>query len=161
MLPLSQIENLNEHYTGIFPFNANGDKLLPTIILPNICILPPELKSLQAHFFSQKSGWMTNFLWNAFVVFFAHDISKYRLQLPIEIRWDEIVLIVDCHGSRVSSFAIEYLKIFNITLITLPAHTTHILQPFDICVAKSLKSHINKFQYSIFYQFPNITFQKS
>lgn len=90
--------------------------------------------------------------------FFAHDISKYRLQLPIEIRWDEIVLIVDCHGSRVSSFAIEYLKIFNITLITLPAHTTHILQPFDICVAKSLKSHINKFQYSIFYQFPNITF---
>ena len=71
MLPLSQIENLNEHYTGIFPFNANGDKLLPTIILPNICILPPELKSLQAHFFSQKSGWMTNFLWNAFVVFFC------------------------------------------------------------------------------------------
>ena len=62
MFPLSQIENLNEHFTGLFPFNANGDKLLPTIILPNIYYLPDELKGLQAHFFSQKNGWMTNFL---------------------------------------------------------------------------------------------------
>lgn len=67
-------------------------------------------------------------------------------------------MIVDCHGSRVSSFAIEYLKIFNITLITLLAHTTHILQPFDITVAKSLKSYINKFHYNTLYQFNNIIF---
>ena len=113
--------------------------------------LPDELKGLQAHFFSQKSGWMTNFLWNAFSIFFSHDISKYRLSLPVEIRWDEIILLVDCHGSRISSFAIEYLKIFNISLITLPSHTTHILQPFDVCVAKSLKSRINKYSLSTLY----------
>ncbi len=158
MLPLTEIENLSEHYTGLFPFNASGNKLMPTIILPNICYLPNELKGLQAHFFSQKSGWMTNFLWNAFSIFFSHDISKFRLSLPVEIRWDEILLLVDCHGSRISSFAIEYLKIFNITLITLPSHTTHILQPFDVCVAKSLKSRISKYSYSPIYNIQAINF---
>lgn len=60
-LPLTEIDNLTEHYTGHFPFNAIGIKLQPTIILPNILYKPKELNGLQAHFFSQQSGWITNY----------------------------------------------------------------------------------------------------
>ena len=102
---------------------------------------------------------MTNFLWDSFILFFAHDISRYRLELPPDIRNQEMVLIVDCHVSRISSFAVEYLKLFNIILNILPPHTTHILQPFDVCVARSLKSNILKLGFNPLYQFQNLQFQ--
>lgn len=42
---------------------------------------------------------------------------------------------------------------FIIRLVTLLAHTTHILQLFDVCVAKNLKSNINKLGYNLLYNF--------
>lgn len=47
------------------------------------------------------------------------------------------VLIVDNHSSRLNSYAIEYLIMHRINILTLPVHCTHVLQPIDISVASS------------------------
>ena len=146
--PITPDEEHEDHYTGLFPFNAAGDKLKATIIMPGIKNLPDELQSMDCHFFSQASGWMTTHLWGMFCINFSHDVSVYRLSLPENLRKEEVVLIVDCHASRINSFAIEYLLQQNIRLITLPAHSTHVLQPFDVTVARSLKSSMNKYKLS-------------
>lgn len=144
--PIAQEEEHEEHYTGLFPFNAAGDKLKPTIIVPGLKNIPDELQGIDCHLFSQTNGWMTTYLWSMFCIVFSHDISVFRLSLPAEIRKEEVVLIVDCHPSRINSFAIEYLALQGIRLITLPAHSTHVLQPFDVAVARSLKSNILKYK---------------
>lgn len=66
----------------------------------------------------------------------------YRQQLPEDIRNDTIILLVDNHSSRFTSLGIEYLNQNNIKLITFPSHCTHVLQPFDVSVARRLKSRI-------------------
>ena len=146
--PITPDEDHEEHYTGIFPFNAAGEKLKATIIIPGIKNFPDELQGIDCHLFSQANGWMTTYLFGMFCINFSHDVSVYRLSLPKELRSEEVILIVDCHPSRINSFAVEYLHKQNIRLITLPAHTTHVLQPFDVVVARSLKSSITKYKLS-------------
>lgn len=80
----------------------------------------------------------------AFCIYFSAKISLYRLQLPEIIASEPTILIVDNHPSRINSFAIEILTQNKIHLLTIPTHTSHILQQFDLTVAKSLKSLMNK-----------------
>ena len=58
------------------------------------------------------------------------------------------VLIVDNHSSRLNSYAIEYLIMHRIHVLTLPANYTYILQPIDISVASSFKSFLNRYTIS-------------
>lgn len=53
--------------------------------------------------------------------------------------------MLDGHSSHISFDVIEIARDNNIHLLCLPAHTTHLLQPLDVAVFKSLKSHYNKF----------------
>ena len=66
------------------------------------------------------------------------------MQLHPNLASEPTILIVDNHPSRISTFAIELLKQNNIHLLTMPPHASHIVQPFDVTVAKSLKSYMNK-----------------
>ena len=54
------------------------------------------------------------------------------------------LLIVDGHASHMSIEAIEFAKSNDIHVLCLPSHTTHILQPLDIGVLKSFKSHFSR-----------------
>ena len=58
------------------------------------------------------------------------------------------VLIVVNHSSRLNSYAIEYLIMHRIHILTLPAHCTHVLQPIDISIASSFKSFLNRYKIS-------------
>lgn len=141
---VTSVSKHEAHMTGMYCFNAIGVKLDPFIILPNIENLPNECKDLNAFLTSQKSGWMTSKLFTIFCIYFSAKISHYRLQLSQEISSEPTILIVDNHPSRINPFAIEVLKQNNIILLTMPPHTSHLLQPFDVTVAKSLKSAMNK-----------------
>ena len=143
-LPLTGKPKIEPHITGMFCFNAVGERLDPFIILPNLVSLPNELKSLTAFFSTQKSGWMTKLLFCAFAIFFVSKVSQYRMRLPSHIANQPTLLIVDNHSSRFNSYAIEYLNLHNVMLLTLPPHCSHLLQPFDVAAAQSLKSLINK-----------------
>jgi hypothetical protein len=60
------------------------------------------------------------------------------------LRGKQILLLVDGPGSRINSAAIEYLLLNGIILITLLAHTSHLLEPFDVGLAVPTKSNIRK-----------------
>ena len=50
------------------------------------------------------------------------------------------LLILDGHASRINFSALEYLSRACCDVIILPAHTSHITQPFDVAIASPLKN---------------------
>ena len=91
---------------------------------------------------------MTKHLWSAFCVYFTHTIQKLRMDLDNSESQKYAILIVDNHSSRLNSYAIEYLLMHKIHLITLPAHCTHVMQPIHLSVASSFKANLNRFKIS-------------
>ena len=55
-----------------------------------------------------------------------------------------VLLIQDGHGSHLSLDVIQLARENDIHFLCLPAHTTHLLQPLDVSVFKSLKSNFSK-----------------
>ena len=56
-----------------------------------------------------------------------------------------VILLMDGHISHCSTDLIEKAKQENVILFALVPHTTHICQPLDVAVYKSLKVHLSKF----------------
>ena len=54
------------------------------------------------------------------------------------------VLLLDGHSSRQNYAAMSYLAKYNVIVIVLPSHTTHIIQPFDVAIASSYKAEFKK-----------------
>ena len=54
-----------------------------------------------------------------------------------------VLLIEDGHSSHVSIELIELARENSVHILCLPSHTTHLLQPLDVGVFKSFKSHYN------------------
>ena len=136
------------HLTGVVTVSGTGKVFTPVVILPSLQSLPDELRDFESngnvHFFRSKSGWMTRELFELYCVNLAHEITHFRQILPPEKRGNRFLLIVDGHSSRKSSKAIAYLQQYGIDLLTLPGHSTHVLQPFDVGVAGVLKSEMAK-----------------
>jgi len=62
-------------------------------------------------------------------------MQKYALQ-------QKHVLLLDVHGSHV--YNVDFLKMMaanNVDVFCFPPHTSHILQPADVSLFKSLKSN--------------------
>ena len=55
-----------------------------------------------------------------------------------------VINIYDGHGSHLSIEAIEKAKKTDIHFLCLPSHCTHLLQPLDVSVMFSLKTHFGK-----------------
>jgi hypothetical protein len=66
------------------------------------------------------------------------------MSLPDEIRNAPILLIMDGHKTRLSYEAAVLLDMFNIELLILPAHSSHLLQPVDVAVASPVKTEFKK-----------------
>lgn len=135
------------HITAILPFNAAGDRLNPFVILPSITQCPPELNEFDAFLCTQKSGWMNKKIFLIFCIWLTSQINNYRsTQLTQDLFDQEIVLLMDNHPSRINPLALRFLKMHNISVITFPPHCTHLLQPFDVAVARSFKSYMQSIQ---------------
>lgn len=93
-----------------------------------------------AYFASFGAGWITKNIFVYYCLLLICQLSHYRLTLPEELQIERFLLIVDGHKSRENYLPALILYLFNIDLLLLPSHSSHILQPFDICVASSLKS---------------------
>ena len=81
------------------------------------------------------SGWIDSEL---FLLWFK------KLFLKFAVSERPLVLIVDGHKSHENIELIDCARKNNIILLCLPPHTTHALQPLDVSVFKSLKSHFSK-----------------
>ena len=133
------------HLTGCVTFTAAGHVFDPLIILPD----KKTLRTLEefkgsAFFASSMAGWMTKNIFIFYCILLVCQISHYRLSLPENIRNDRILLIVDGHPSRQNFTAALILYLFNIDLLLIPPHTSHLLQAFDVAVASPLKTYFKE-----------------
>jgi hypothetical protein len=80
-----------------------------------------------------------------FALSFVIQISMYRLSLPIELQQAPILLILDGHKTRLSFEAALIFASYNIEVLILPPHSSHLLQPFDVTIASPLKVEFKKF----------------
>ena len=143
--PLSSEETHIGHMTAICSCNAAGESIKPMIILPMLLNLPEELNQFttQCQFASSPSGWMTTKVFFIWSLFFASEVNKRREGVARIYGRDKAqypcFLLLDGHKSRLNSDAIEVLYNNNIRVIILPAHTSHVTQPFDVSIARPFK----------------------
>lgn len=141
-LPLTPLTK-SLHVTGVVTISANGKCFDPMFIIPNKKT-PNDLDTINHFITSSISGWMTKRLFLIYTIFIISQVQFYRFTLPNELQEEPILLIVDGHSSRISFYSNYLFHLFNIDLLILPAHSTHILQPFDVSIASPLKTEFNK-----------------
>ena len=131
------------HITAMCSVNIIGTKPPLFFILQKKKKLPKELSDLlisgQIWMISNPSGWMDR--WSFFIwgLHFLGWVSGFRASLPQNQRNKDILLILDGHSSRENPITLELFKMYNIHLLVLPGHTTHVLQLFDVGLASPLK----------------------
>ena len=94
-----------------------------------------------ARYAATQKGWMTEAV---FLDWFRNMFVPY---LPEE---QPVLLILDGHESHIK-YEVRQLAIkHNIEIVKLSAHTTHVLQPFDVAVMKPLKASYDHAAHTLF-----------
>ena len=136
------------HITALCVHNLVGAHPPPFIILPGLQNLPDELREFdesgRAWFCSSQSGWITRDLFFLFTVHFINWLSLYRSTLPADIRELRALLVLDGHTSRECPLALLLLRNAKVDVLTIPGHSSHVTQMFDVILASPLKSTYTK-----------------
>jgi L-ascorbate metabolism protein UlaG (beta-lactamase superfamily) len=74
-----------------------------------------------------------------FVRYVKHFITNVK---PSKER--PVVLLLDNHDSHLSIEALDYYKQNGATVVFLPPHCTHKIQPLDVSVCGPLKTYVNR-----------------
>ena len=132
------------HITAMMCHCVSGSSLPPFIILTDIQKIPPELKELcdtqQIYLSSSSNGYMTRDLFLIWSFHFINYICIYRDKLSLTCQESPVLLILDGHTSRENPLSLELFRRFNISVLVIPSHTSHILQMFDVVLGYPLKS---------------------
>lgn len=80
-----------------------------------------------------KNGWINADIFQEWLQFFIKVVNVRP-----------VALLMDSHGAHITPEVFALAAENDIHLITFPAHTTHLLQPLDVGVYKSLKSAWSK-----------------
>lgn len=117
--------------------NALGTSLPPFFIFPRKR-LSERMKSGPpgSQYAVHESGWMTGVNFEAYMKFFI-NFTKCSTDKPV-------VVILDNHESHIYPPVLQLCKDNGITLVTLPPHTSHKLQPLDIAVFGPFKTFYNQ-----------------
>jgi hypothetical protein len=144
-LPLKKSQGKLPHLTGLVTISAGGACFRPIVILPDLLTLKTLTKFEHlTSFATSGTGWITADLFLMFALDFCAQLTQYRLTLPQPIANDRVLLILDGHGTRANLIGLMIFHAFNVDVLILPGHTTHVLQAFDVCVASPLKTEFKK-----------------
>lgn len=144
-----------ENVTLIACCNAAGHFIPPGIIFKGVRMN----EELQQYLPSESVVFMTRTSYNAEETFY-----KWLAHFNQHKNSDKCILVLDGHASHIKSLrVIEYCDANNISVICLPSHTSHMLQPLDISFFKTLKSyyfnHTNQlFHENVMHKFTKIDF---
>ncbi len=117
--------------------SAAGFVLPPRMVYPRKKSVPDHLREggiPNTMFANSENGWSNKDIYLEWFKFFLQNIPLAR----------PVLLVQDGHASHMTIDVIELARANGINLLCLPAHTTHILQPLDVGVFKSFKSHFSK-----------------
>lgn len=121
--------------TVLLASNALGKKIPPLIVfqgkqLWSNCFY--ENENIRTAYASSRKGWMeTKIFENYIEKVFIPAIGPER----------PVLLIFDGHSTHVDLSVIELLMANQITVLKLPAHSSHILQPLDCSTMKPMKDN--------------------
>ena len=121
----------------VFRLQGPGYVLPPMIVYPRKKSVHEKCREEampNTLFTNSDNGWINGDLFLLWFEFFLRNIPPAR----------PVLLIMDGHGSHVSIDLIELARSNGVDLLCLPSHTTHILQPLDVGVFKSFKTHFSK-----------------
>lgn len=118
--------------TVLAAINASGCFLPPMTIFKGVRNIPQLSSGSLPNSLTRLSpkGWINADLFLEWLEFFSKNISPAR----------PVLLIMDSHASHVSPTVLAYTQSNKIILFTMPAHTSHILQPLDVGVFRPLKA---------------------
>jgi hypothetical protein len=137
-----------EHITAMFCLNCAGLTVPPLFLFPNLKKLPKRLRNLRdtgtALFGSTSCGWTTRGMFLEWSDWFADWINRQRETWSDDIKGKKVILLLDNHNSRENVEAMLVLKQANIEVGTFPPHVTHILQVFDVAVARAFKAELTR-----------------
>jgi len=125
-----------ENFTCLVAANANGGKAPPLVIFKGLNLwsnwVPESVnnKCPNMTFAASKNGWINC---EIFVNFLKNNL------LPSLTEKRPVLIIYDGHATHVTEEVIAFAKTENIEILKLPAHTSHLLQPLDLSVFKSVK----------------------
>ena len=123
-------------HTVITCVSASGYAIPPMMIYPRVR-MSDALKAGAVPgtlFGCSKTGWVNQDLYIEWFRFFISLIPAIR----------PVLLVMDGHCSHMSLEVIQLAQENDIHLLCLPSHTSHLLQPLDVGVFKSLKSFYSK-----------------
>ncbi|KAF6209802.1 hypothetical protein GE061_015552 [Apolygus lucorum] len=140
-LPPANARSLNSCAHNLFkrPLQrslADGGKLPPLVIFKGAYVWDDWQPSKEdvypgLTYAATKNGWIET---DVFELFFLKTfISSLKGERPA-------LIVCDGHETHVSLNLVEMARKENIHILLLPPHPSHILEPLDLCVMKSLKS---------------------
>ncbi|XP_073959486.1 uncharacterized protein [Choristoneura fumiferana] len=111
--------------------NAAGCFIPPMVIFKGVRNIPELSNGSLPNSLTRLSpkGWINASLFLEWLKFFAASIPPAR----------PVMLIMDSHASHINPSVLEYARYEHIVLFTMPAHTSHLLQPLDVGVFRPLK----------------------
>nr|CAH7754791.1 unnamed protein product [Callosobruchus chinensis] len=124
-----------ENTTLVLACSATGQRVPPLIIFKGKNIwyqwkAPPDEEFPGTAYAATPNGWMET---KIFKTYFEKTL------VPALGDKRPVLVIYDGHSTHVSLDLVEYAMDQGITILKLPAHTSDILQPLDVCVFKSYK----------------------
>lgn len=122
-----------DNTTVLLGASASGEKMPPLIIFKGKNVWD-TWTSPNAYpgtsYAATNNGWMET---DVFETFFKKTF------VPLVKNQRPVLLIYDGHSTHIGLNIIEEARKENITILKLPPHSSHILQPLDIAVMKSFK----------------------
>lgn len=125
-----------ESMTVLCNFAASGLIVPPMIIVPYKRIPRDVAFSIPDSYFIGRSdsGWMVSETFYEYITNCFHPwLLENKIQLPV-------VLFLDGHKSHINVELFEFCVQNSIVLYCLPPNATHIIQPCDVSIFKSLKT---------------------
>ncbi|XP_029343531.1 uncharacterized protein LOC100569966 isoform X2 [Acyrthosiphon pisum] len=141
--PIGQPSTRTTHGSGrdntsvLMACSADGKKGPPLIIFKGKNIwdrwITQQSEFPDTTYAATSNGWMER---EVFVNYFEKSFLKTTNPSPA----NPILLIYDGHSSHVDLKLVEIARNNNVTIILLPPHSSHLLQPMDLSVFKSIKT---------------------
>lgn len=124
-----------ESLTVLANINAKGDVAPTLVVLPGQRLPPADKVKLPSGWAMAKSesGWINGeVFYEYFVNYFYPWLIEKQTTFPV-------VVFLDGHKSHLTYHLSSFCAEHEIVLIALPANCTHIMQPLDVAVFRSLK----------------------
>lgn len=124
--------------TVLCAMSAAGDYIPPMFIFGRARMKYELTKNgpVNAIYKISKNGWINEDLFYEWIQHFA-KYTKCSVN-------DRVLLVIDNHSSHCTLKVFNFCKENGIDIVTLPPHTSHRLQPLDVCFFGPLKTAYNR-----------------